>query len=285
MAPSRPPRVVERVLEARFWDSLEQRIPYGAARFLEAVAVCSDPRSVRSFLAGGPPGEGVVQYRVRPLGGQAVSVRSHTADMWAITDLLPPYHLPPRDVVSETDAREIWDLGTNIGLAMAQLALRYPNARVAGIEMDARNLELCRRNVAPYGDRCEVLHAAVWSSDGEVSYSADDADSLAYHVDAGATNGGGTTVRSLSLNTLLAERGVDRVDYIKIDVEGAERELFRENTEWAPAVRALKVEVHEPYTVDECLADLRGLGFDAEVDPNYRGLVGKPPILAVRRDG
>ena len=169
--PSRPPRLVERLLEARFWDSLEQRIPYGAARFLEAVAVCSDPRSVRSFVKGGPPGEGVVQYRVRPLGGQPVSVRAHTADLWAITDMLPPYHLPPRDVVPENDAREIWDLGTNIGLAMAQLALRYPKARVTGVEMDQSNLELCRRNVAPYGERCQVLHAAVWSSDGEVSYS------------------------------------------------------------------------------------------------------------------
>jgi FkbM family methyltransferase len=278
--PSRPPRVVERVLEARFWDSLEQRIPYGAARLIEALAVLSDPRSVRSFLAGGPAGEAVVQYRLRPLGGQLVSVRPHSADMWALTDIIPPYHLPPLDVVP-TDAREIWDLGTNIGLAMAQLALRYPQASVTGVEMDAGNLDLCRRNVAPYGERCNVLHAAVWSSDGEVSYSGGE-DTLAYRVESG---GGGTTVRSLSLNTVLAERGVERVDFVKIDIEGAEREVLRENTEWAAAVRALKVEVHEPYTVDECLTDLRALGFEAEADPRYRGIVGKPPILAFRRGG
>jgi FkbM family methyltransferase len=268
---------VERVFDARFWDSLEQRMPYGMARFVEALAVLSDPRSVRSFLAGGPPGEGIAQYRLRPLGGQPVSVRPRTADMWALTDIIPPYHLPPLQAVPE-NAREIWDLGTNIGLAMAQLALRYPQATVTGVEMDQGNLELCRRNIEPYGDRCRVLHAAVWSSDGEVSYAGGE-DSLAYRVEAG---GGGTTVRSLSLNTLLAERGVERVDYVKIDIEGAEREVLRENTEWAAAVRALKVEVHEPYTVEECLADLRALGFDAEPDRRYRGIVGKPPILAVR---
>jgi FkbM family methyltransferase len=268
------------VLEARFWDSLEQRIPYRAARFLEALAVCSDPRDVRSFLAGGPRDQGIVEYRLRPLGGQAVAVRPPSADMWALTDIIPPYHLPPPDVV-KPDAREIWDLGTNIGLAMAQLALRYPNASVTGVEMDQRNLELCRRNVAPYGERCQVLHAAVWHSDGEISYSGDDPASLAYHVDREGS--GGTKVRSLSLDTLLAERGVDRVDFVKIDIEGAEREVLRENTAWAAAVQAIKVEVHEPYTVDECLTDLRALGFDAEPDQNYRGIVGKPPILAVRR--
>lgn len=277
--PSRPPRLVERVLEARFWDSLEQRIPYRAARVLEALAVCSDPRAIRSFLAGGPAGEAVVQYRLRPLGGQAVSVRPRSADMWALTDIIPPYHLPPLDVVP-ADAREIWDLGTNIGLAMAQLALRYPDAAVTGVEMDAENLELCRRNVEPYGARCSVLHAAVWHEDGEVSYSNEKDDSLAYRVESN----GGTTVRSLSLDTLLAERGVDRVDYVKMDIEGAEREVLRKNTGWAAAVRTLKVEVHEPYTVDECLADLRALGFEAEPDAKYRGIIGKPPVLAVRRD-
>src|SRR3954449_6499437 len=104
-APSRPPRLVERVLEARFWDSLEQRIPYRAARVIEAFAVCSDPRAVRTFLKGGPPGGGIVEYRIRPLGGQAVSVRSHSADMWALTDILPPYHLPPPEVVPVDETR------------------------------------------------------------------------------------------------------------------------------------------------------------------------------------
>ncbi|MEA2427053.1 MAG: hypothetical protein QOF37_681 [Thermoleophilaceae bacterium] len=285
-APERPSRLTERVLGARFWDSLEQRIPYRAARILEALAVCSDARSVRTFLSGGERAGGMVELRVRPLGGQTVAVRSQSADLWALSDLLPPYHLPPADVVREEDTREIWDLGTNIGLSMAQLALRYPRASVVGVEMDAENLSLCRHNVAAYGDRCAVLHAGVWHSDGEVTYSSQDDDTLAFKIELdanGSGDAGRQRVRALSLNTLLAERGVERVDFAKIDIEGAEREIFQSNTEWAAAVRALKVEVHEPYTVDECLADLRGMGFTAEVDPNYRGILGKPPVMAVRR--
>ena len=42
------------------------------------------------------------------------------------------------------------------------------------------------------------------------------------------------------------------VDYAKIDIEGAERELLRDNAGWAERVRTVNVEVHEPYTVEEC---------------------------------
>jgi FkbM family methyltransferase len=280
-APKRPSKLTERVLEARFWDSLEQRIPYRAARVLEALAVCSGPRSMRTFLGDDTPTGDTVELRVRPLGGQTVSVRAHTADLWAVSEMLPPYHLPSSDLVDERAAREIWDLGTNIGMSTAQLALRFTNAALVGVEMDAGNLEMCRANTAPYGARCELVHAAVWSSDGEVGYSAG-SDTLAFHVEADGA--AGNRVRALSLNTLLAERGVDRVDFVKMDIEGAEREVLRENTEWAASVRAIKLEVHEPYTVDECMHDLRALGFEAWRDPSYRGITGKPPVVALRRD-
>jgi hypothetical protein len=46
-----------------------------------------------------------------------------------------------------------------------------------------------------------------------------------------------------------------------LDVEGAERELLTQATEWAGRVSCINVEVHEPYTVAECRRDLEGLGY------------------------
>jgi hypothetical protein len=34
-------------------------------------------------------------------------------------------------------------------------------------------------------------------------------------------------------------------------------------------VRAIKVEVHEPYTVEACIAQLRQLGFSARADDGH----------------
>ena len=108
------------------------------------------------------------------------------------------------------------------------------------------------------------MHAAVWASDGEVRYRGWGGTSN-YQVTGGEE---GTPVRAVSLAELVREHG-GPVDYVKVDVEGAERELLRDGGGWAGEVRCLKVELHGEYSVEECQADLRRLGFDAWQDPDH----------------
>jgi FkbM family methyltransferase len=172
------------------------------------------------------------------------------------------YHLPPRELGAP---RTVWDLGANIGLTMAHFACRFPHARVLGVELDEENVALARRNVAPWADRCELIHAAVWLTDGEVHYRGWPGGTSNYQVSGLAD---GTSVRALSLATLLREHG-GPVDYLKMDVEGAECELLRDGTGWATEVRCLKVELHGDYGVDDCEADLRRLGFKTRRDSDH----------------
>lgn len=159
----------------------------------------------------------------------------------------------------------IWDLGANIGLTMADFAFCFPNARILGVELDADNVALARHNVAAWADRCELLHAAVWSSDGEVHYRGWPGGTSNYQVTDAVE---GAPVRAVSLATLLREYG-GPVDYLKVDVEGAERELLQDGTGWADDVRCLKVELHGDYTVDDCQADLHRLGYATRPDPRH----------------
>jgi FkbM family methyltransferase len=140
---------------------------------------------------------------------------------------------------------------------MAYYACRYPRARVLGVELDADNVALARRNIAAWGNRCEVIHAAVWRSDGVVHYGGAPGGTSGYHV-TGMTEG--TPVRAVSIATLLREHS-GPVDYMKVDVEGAERELLQDGIDWANKVRCVKVELHGDYAIDECEADLRRLGY------------------------
>lgn len=68
------------------------------------------------------------------------------------------------------------------------------------------------------------------------------------------------------------------IDYVKMDIEGAECEVLRAAVEWAAQGRSIKVEVHDRYIVESCIADLRRLGFDAWSDV-YR----EYSIVGVRR--
>ncbi len=247
-----------------------------------AARVTAGPRSFGTYVrlsrirrhvgSGGR----AVRLRLRPLGGQEVLVRPSTSDVDTVWGTFAGgYHRPPREAV-DGGLRLVWDLGANIGLTMADLAERHPGARIVGVELDAENAALARLNVAPWAPRCEVIQAGVWPDDGELRYVRLDGATSGHHVTAAAPHGDPAVTISQSISpwSLLALEGKGaRVDYAKIDVEGAEQELLSRNAGWTERVRTVAVEVHAPYTVESCERDLRALGFQTRRDARHAAAV------------
>ena len=220
----------------------------------------------------------VVRVRLRPLGGREVLLRPSTSDVDTVWGTFAGrYHLPPPEALEGPGLRLVWDLGANIGLTMADTARRHPGARIVGMELDGENAAIARANVEPWRDRCEVIEAAVWPEEGRLPYMRPDGAAAAYRVVEGAEGERPSEVAhadAISPTSLLAREGPDAVvDYVKLDIEGGERELLTRETGWAERVRTMKVEVHAPYTVEACERDLRNLGFDTRVDPRHWGCV------------
>jgi len=239
----------------------------------------SDRESLRRFAAmrrAAPAPDAAtvepVAVRARPLGGREVLVRPGTSDADTLWDaLVRRYHLPPPEAVSprgDPGPASMLDLGANIGLTVAHLAETFPGARVIGVELDAANAALARRNVAPWSERCSVVEGAVWPEDGELEYHGWSANTSSFRV----TDDEDSTAlvrhaRAVSLSSLVEELGA--VDYVKMDIEGAEARVLTERTGWASAVRTIKVEVHPPYTVERCAQDLQALGFATRRDRQH----------------
>jgi FkbM family methyltransferase len=217
-------------------------------------------RDVRR-LQYGWDGDGArcVQVDVRPLRAP-VEIRPGTSDMDVFYNVfVDGYHRPPSDV--RADATLIWDLGANIGLTMADMAVRFPRARIVGVELDPGNAAQARSVTSPWADRTEVVQAAVWPHDGDVEFGGVEGDEQGIHVIDGG--GAGDRAPALSLDTLLGRCGhPERIDYVKMDIEGAEREVLRGGGEWPGRVAVIQVERHYDYTRDELAADLSALGFD-----------------------
>lgn len=214
---------------------------------------------------------------VKQLGGASIVLREGTSDTAVLSDtFVQPYHLPPDEI---TDPRVIVDLGSNIGLTIAHYAYLYPKATIVGLELDADTAAVARRNIAPWDDRCTIRNAAAWTEDGRVRFSHVLGEEWGSHVtgaaddgeETGEVDGDADTVEAVSLATLLAP--FDTVDFLKVDIEGGEREVLKVNGGWADRVRAIHVEIHPPYSVAECEEDLHALGFRTREVPHPVGAV------------
>jgi len=140
----------------------------------------------------------------------------------------------------------ILDLGANIGLSSIYLANRFPKARILAIEVDPSNVQLLRLNVRAY-PTITVVPKAIWSRDGYVRIENPGDDPWAFRVvDAEAGDAG--AIDAVSIPTLLREHGWARADFVKMDIEGAERDLLVPGIcDWLSQVSVLAIELHDRF--------------------------------------
>jgi len=131
----------------------------------------------------------------------------------------------------------IVDGGANCGLASVYFATRYPAATVIAIEPDSANCAIARRNVE--GLNVEVIESALWSSQTALRIEDTDSELWAFRcVEADPDEPG--AFEAFDMASILAGRSCDLV---KLDIEGAEVELFKDPV-WLDKVAALTVEIH-----------------------------------------
>ncbi len=248
-------------------DRAAHRAYFQWQRGLFAVRLMSDVRSFVDYLrvesrwARPEP----VAVRVRPLGGEQIWLRPGTTDPVMLRDTFRDGVHPPPPEIRARGVRNIVDLGANAGVTVAHNALLHPSARIVAVELDPGNADAARRNCAPWADRCEILQGAVWERDGEVPYEHAPGHEYGFRVVEGAP---GATTRALSMDTILSYVPAgERVDYVKMDIEGVEARLLSgAAARWTERVDSISLQVHDPYTLADCARDLAALGFSPRVD-------------------
>lgn len=230
-------------------------------QYLQYRRVFASSQDVQKFRAVRDHAErftGNVSLLVRAVP-HALAVRPHTVDAITLWDAFAlHYHLP----MTDAPLRVIVDMGANAGYTAADLAVRYPSARVVAIELDAANVALCRANLAPLYDRVTVIHAGVWETSGTIRYGG-------VKVDDYAIGRGAQTAPAISPADLVLEYQLGVVDYLKMDIEGAEAIVLPACLE-AMMIRHLQLEVHPPATIDGCRMILEASGFTVWPHPAHQ---------------
>jgi len=142
--------------------------------------------------------------------------------------------------------RTIFDLGANIGATSVFLLNAYPNARVVALEPDAGNFDVLRRNLEPYGDRAVAVHGALWHRRERLAIDRGhfrDGGEWSFQVKPAAGDNG--EVDGFTLGDLMGRFAVDAIDILKIDIEGAEEQVFESSTSGClPHIARIAIELH-----------------------------------------
>lgn len=153
----------------------------------------------------------------------------------------------------------IIDCGSNIGLSVIYFSLCYPLSKIIAFEPDQKNFELLKLNVDRHRlKNVELNNTAVWNKNEEITFHANGSE--ASHI---GMAGSGYKVKAVSLNNLLQQ--FDRIDFLKIDIEGAEYDVVKDCEGNLQKVEHLFLEYHgkaeETNKLNEILLVLQRSGF------------------------
>lgn len=170
-------------------------------------------------------------------------LRAIRADMQSfVNTFIDPYlekkpYLPVADTVI--------DGGANIGYTAVLFASWWPESTIISIEPDRENYELVVRNTRAYPN-IRAVHGALWNKEARLSIEAGQEDGFVVRESAGGKIKAENTTKGISLPQLLKQFGKSRIDFLKLNVEGSEKEIFSEGYEaWLPETQAMLVELHD----------------------------------------
>jgi FkbM family methyltransferase len=151
---------------------------------------------------------------------------------------------------TETENPIIYDCGANVGTSCAYFKKRFPNSRIKAFEANPIIAKYLKENIQNNNFKnIEVIDKALWINNEGVELNLERADASSIF-----TTGEKQKVNSIRLKDLLESE--ERVDMLKMDIEGAEIEVLLDCDESLKIVNNIFIEYHSYINSKQNLAEL-----------------------------
>ncbi|MBC6607159.1 FkbM family methyltransferase [Hymenobacter sp. BT188] len=170
---------------------------------------------------------------------------------------------------SKSKSPLILDCGSNIGLSLIYFKRNHPNAKIIGFEPDSVIYAACKDNLNSFDyNDVEVVNAAIWKQDGFISFLPDNC--LGGKIVEDINDPSISKVKSVRLKNYLNQK----VDFLKIDIEGAELDVLLDCKDELSMVDNLFVEYHSkgnrPQDLQELLIIITDAGFRYYIESAWK---------------
>jgi FkbM family methyltransferase len=180
--------------------------------------------------------------------GSRVTMRWRSSDQVVFEQIFIHRHYDlPLDAIRPV--RLIVDAGAYTGLSTVFFADKYRHARVIAIEPDPTSFALLLRNTAQH-ENVTAVNAALWFEPARLTLGTG-RDQGAWSVRATPAAADQPAVRSITMGEVIERYcGEAEIDLLKLDIEGAERDVLAHSSGWIERVRAIAAELHPDLAPD-----------------------------------
>ena len=146
------------------------------------------------------------------------------------------------DIAFPFTPKVIIDGGANIGLFSILMKNKFPDSQIIAIEPDIENFEVLTKNLAGYNS-ISLENKGIWHSETRLKvYDKYDSGKWAMVVEEDKEG----SVDSISINSILENYSLSRIDILKLDIETSEKLVFSKNFEdWLPKTKMIIIELHD----------------------------------------
>lgn len=158
----------------------------------------------------------------------------------------------------------IYDCGANIGLSCIFFKEKFPNSIIKAFEPDPSVFKVLVENLKGYKG-IETLNKAVWINNDEIEFSAEGADAGSIYG-----NKNKVKVKSVRLKNLIESE--NKINMLKIDIEGAEVEILKDCQNSLNNVENIFIEYHSFIKDRQALSSLLNI----LEENNFRYFIKQP---------
>jgi FkbM family methyltransferase len=172
----------------------------------------------------------------------------------------------------------IIDCGANIGLSVIYLKQLFPASSIVAFEPDDVNFNLLTRNVQAFGLKdVELRKEAIWTENTQLRFVSE--GSLMSRIGEKSEKGETIEVKACRLKDLLNKE----IDFLKIDIEGAEYKVLKDIAENLSVVKNLFLEYHGTFDQNQELNEMLQIISNSGFKYYIKSAIDKHPTPFVRK--
>ncbi len=154
------------------------------------------------------------------------------------------------NAVFDNKSPNIIDAGANIGLASLFFKSVFKTCNLVAIEPETNNFKLLSDNINTNQIKAQLLNSGIWSQTTYLKIKSDfrNQNDWSFRVEETDDSSGG--IHAITINDIVKNNSWTTLDILKIDIEGAEKEVFdpeKSNLDFLKITKCIAIEIHDEF--------------------------------------